>query len=82
VKQVGDLAGEEPVVPEASQEVGLVLRGGGVEARPGGGPLGEHLPELPELQEAGARVLGEVALGERAEVVQQPVMHHQEREVR
>lgn len=70
------------MVSETRQKLGLVLVGRSIEACPGSGSLGEYLPELPELQEAGARVVGEVALGERAEVVQQPIVHQQEREVR
>lgn len=66
-----------PGVPQSPEEVDLL-----VQPRVGRGALGTHLPELPQLEQAGGRVVDEVPLRERGEVVQQRVVRGQEREVR
>ena len=70
------------MVPKARQKLGLVLFRRRVEARACRRPLREHLPELTEFQQAGAWIVCKVPFGERPKVIKQPVMSHQECEVR
>ena len=44
--------------------------------------LGQDLAKLPQLQKTGAGIVGEVELGEGAQVIQEAVVHHEELEVR
>jgi cyclic pyranopterin phosphate synthase len=66
VEQLPDLGREDTRVAESVQEVELALLGGCGDAKAGGDPASEHLPELPELDQAGAGVIAEVALSTNA----------------
>jgi hypothetical protein len=60
----------------------LALLGGRGYAEAGGGPASEYLPELPELDQAGAGIVTEVPLGLTAESDQERVVGGEEAEVR
>jgi hypothetical protein len=82
MEQVADLARQEAAIPQAPEKFGLILVRRCVQTRVRRGPLCQSLAELAELDEAGARVVREVALGQRAQVIQQGVMSQKEPEVR
>jgi protein-tyrosine phosphatase len=81
MEQVGHLAGQQAIVPQAREQVDLVLAYGGVDTGVGCRPLGENFAELPQLDQARARVADEVPLRERTEVIEETIVRHQEPEV-
>ena len=82
VEQIADLRGQEAGVAQAQEQVVLLLGAGGVQAGRGGEPLRQDLAELPELEQRGRGIVGEVTLGQGAQVIQERIVDDEEREVR
>ena len=81
VEQPGDLARDDAAGLQPAQQVDLLLVRHRVQPHPRGQLLRQELGELSQLQQAGVRVLGEVALGEHAEPPQLLVVRLQDAEI-
>jgi hypothetical protein len=81
VEQVTDVVVELDLATEAKQQVGL--RGIGVESDAGkyGQILGQRLAELAQLDQGGAGIAGEHALGRAGELEEDRIVHLEESEV-
>lgn len=64
-EQLVDLGRQRTGVPQALEEVNLLLLGQLVQPEVGGCVLSKHLGELPQLDDRRGRVVGEVPLRER-----------------
>src|SRR5262249_8348930 len=62
-EELYDLSREDPLILQSTKEVILRLVARGVETYLGGHELCEQLRELPQLQDRGVRIVGEVPFG-------------------
>ena len=67
VEEIGNLGGNHALEFEAAKEIGLRFFWTRKKTRLCSGDLGEEFPKLPDLNQACARIIPEVALGKRAQ---------------
>lgn len=78
MKEVGGLVGHDPLELESAEEVGLGFFRRGQETGFRGGHLGQEFAELTQLDQAGIRIVLEVAFSQSAEAHELGVVYREE----
>ena len=73
-EELGNLARQEALIPEPSQQVELRLFRGEIKSNVGGRQLRQELSKLAELEKAGVRIIGEVPLRQQPQTQELIVM--------